>query len=165
MPASLRPETNQEAGNRDRRQVRHQPAWQKQEQGSPEDRGRVRLRMAPMRCRTCQPVHEKCKRRAARRSGGRVEGLGTGVPPSYRRLVAELSASVKAGRTRKAISGPTGGLPPSGLYPRNAKGPLAGAFVSFSLVRPQPDMVIGTTRRFQPWRELPSWLRAGGSVR
>lgn len=33
-----------------------------------------------MRCRTCQPVHEKCKRRAVRRSGGRVEGLGADVP-------------------------------------------------------------------------------------
>lgn len=51
------------------------------------------------------------------------------------------------------------------FVPRTQKGPLAGALVSFSLIRPEPDTVIGTTRRFQPWRELPSWLRAGGSVR
>lgn len=51
------------------------------------------------------------------------------------------------------------------FIPRTQKGPLAGALVSFSLIRPEPDTVIGTTRRFQPWRELPSWLRAGGSVR
>ena len=54
---------------------------------------------------------------------------------------------------------------PASLLPKTQKGPLAGALVSFSLVRPEPDTVIGTTRRFQPWRELPSWLRAGGSVR
>lgn len=54
---------------------------------------------------------------------------------------------------------------PARLLPKTQKGPLAGALVSFSLVRPEPDTVIGTTRRFQPWRELPSWLRAGGSVR
>lgn len=51
------------------------------------------------------------------------------------------------------------------FVPRTQKGPLAGALVSVSLIRPEPDTVIGTTRRFQPWRELPSWLRAGGSVR
>lgn len=72
----------------------------------------------------------------------------------------------ETGRARKGMHvcrQPSPSLPSSA--PRTQKGPLAGALVSFSLVRPEPDTVIGTTRRFQPWRELPSWLRAGGSVR
>lgn len=71
------------------------------------------------------------------------------------------------GRARKGMHTSTGNRPPSlpSSAPGTQKGPLAGALVSFSLVRPEPDTVIGTTRRFQPWRELPSWLRAGGSVR
>lgn len=99
-------------------------------------------------------------RRSCKRSGRIEPPASLGLPPR-----CALSAIYATGRARKEAT--STGTPPSLLssVPRTQKGPLAGALVSFSLIRPEPDTVIGTTRRFQPWRELPSWLRAGGSVR
>lgn len=98
---------------------------------------------------------------------GRTEApKGMGIPSSCRIYrPGYRHAYGKEGPRRAANPLQEDVLLPCQLLPKTQKGPLAGALVSFSLVRPEPDTVIGTTRRFQPWRELPSWLRAGGSVR
>lgn len=98
---------------------------------------------------------------------GRTEApKGMGIPsscriyrPGYRHAYGKRAPEGQQAPCRRTSSSP------ARLLPKTQKGPLAGALVSFSLVRQEPDTVIGTTRRFQPWRELPSWLRAGGSVR
>ena len=116
---------------------------------------------------------------SAKLSGQRVGDAGSGLMhgrteapkgmeiPSSCRISAGLPACIRNGGPPKGSKPPCRRTPssPAKLLPKTQKGPLAGALVSFSLVRPEPDTVIGTTRRFQPWRELPSWLRAGGSVR
>lgn len=110
----------------------------------------------------CRPVVRGC-RRSCERERERTEEGAAGtlfIFPNqrypYHRTGTGMAVTCRAGAP--LLFSPD-------FVPRTQKGPLAGALVSFSLIRPEPDTVIGTTRRFQPWRELPSWLRAGGSVR
>lgn len=121
-----------------------------------------RHRQDAVNCRSvCRGMQAPAIRRSCRRSE-RMEPLS-----SPRRVHSYVLPGIhETGRARKGMHvcrQPSPSLPSSA--PGTQKGPLTGALVSFSLVRPEPDTVIGTTRRFQPWRELPSWLRAGGSVR
>lgn len=109
----------------------------------------------------CRPVVRGCRHSCEREREQRKGRAGTlFIFPNqrypYHRTGTGMAVTCRAGAP--LLFSPD-------FAPRTQKGPLAGALVSFSLIRPEPDTVIGTTRRFQPWRELPSWLRAGGSVR
>ena len=110
----------------------------------------------------CRPVVRGCRHSCEREGERTEEGAGR-----HSLHLSESAVSIPQDGNRNGSNLPCG--PPllfsPDFVPRTQKGPLAGALVSFSLIRPEPDTVIGTTRRFQPWRELPSWLRAGGSVR
>lgn len=110
----------------------------------------------------CRPVVRGCRRSCERERERTEEGAGR-----HSLHLSESAVSIPQDGNRNGSTLPCGRPPPFSpdFVPRTQKGPLAGALVSFSLIRPEPDTVIGTTRRFQPWRELPSWLRAGGSVR